>query len=124
MGYSVQPRDQIFLEGYGSLSFAKNMGKHIGKKISQNLSGKYRQKLLDHAKQYATDALNSYPNNSKKVIQKTVEAVGDSISSKIANRFMKVSRIHRRITQKQLQINMIKKYLKKDISLQKKRKKY
>ena len=37
--------------------FAKNIGKSIGKKISGNLSGKYSQKLLDHTKQSATDAL-------------------------------------------------------------------
>ena len=30
--YSVQPRDQIFVKGYGFLSSAKNMGKNIGKK--------------------------------------------------------------------------------------------
>ena len=46
MGYSVRPRDRIFVEGYGFFSFAKNMGKIIGKNISKNLSGKYSQKLL------------------------------------------------------------------------------
>ena len=29
--YSVQPRDIIFLKGYGSFPFAKNMAKKIGK---------------------------------------------------------------------------------------------
>ena len=29
MRYSVQPRDRIFVKGYGFLSFAKNMGKNI-----------------------------------------------------------------------------------------------
>ena len=42
--YSVQPRDRIFVKGYGFTSFAKN----IGKNISKNLSGKYSQKLLVH----------------------------------------------------------------------------
>ena len=46
MGYSVRPRDRIFVEGYGFFSFAKNMCKIIGKNISKNLSGKYSQKLL------------------------------------------------------------------------------
>ena len=32
MKYSVQPRDRIFVKGYGFLSFAKNMGKNISKK--------------------------------------------------------------------------------------------
>ena len=38
--YSVQPRDQIFVKGYWFLSFAKNMGKNIGKNKSKILSGK------------------------------------------------------------------------------------
>ena len=48
--YSTELRDQIFLKCYGYLSFAKNMSKHLGKIISKNLSGKYSQKRLDHAK--------------------------------------------------------------------------
>ena len=43
------------------------MGKNIGKNISKNLSSKYspgmlalHQKLLDHAKQSAADALKTY----------------------------------------------------------------
>ena len=51
--YSVQPRDQIFVKGYGFLSFARNIGKNIDKNISRNLSSKYSQKLFDHAKQSA-----------------------------------------------------------------------
>ena len=31
MRYSVQPRDWIFAKGYGFSSFARNMGKNIGK---------------------------------------------------------------------------------------------
>ena len=41
--HSVQPRDQIFLKGYGFLSFAKNIVKNIGRNISKNLRGKYSQ---------------------------------------------------------------------------------
>ena len=51
--YSIQPRNRIFVKGYGFLSFARNMGKNI----SKDLSGKYSQKLFNHAKQSATDAL-------------------------------------------------------------------
>ena len=63
--YSVLPRDQIFVRGYGFLSFAKNMDKNIGKYISNNLSGKYSQNLLDHAKEYTK---NAYKTTSKRVI--------------------------------------------------------
>ena len=73
-GYSVQPRDQIFVKGYGFLSINKNMDKNIGKNISKNLSGKYCQKLLDHAEQSASDALKT---TSKRVIEITAEATGD-----------------------------------------------
>ena len=31
MHYSVRPRERIFVKGNGFLSFAKNMGKIIGK---------------------------------------------------------------------------------------------
>ena len=55
MHYSVQLRDRIFAKDYGFLSFTKN----ICKNITSNLSGKYSQKLLDHAKQSATDALKT-----------------------------------------------------------------
>ena len=48
--YSIYPRDQTFVKGYGFLSFAKNMGKHLHENISKILSKKYSQKLLDHAK--------------------------------------------------------------------------
>ena len=64
--YSVQPRDQIFVKGYGFLSFAKNKNKNTGR----NLSGKYSQKLFDHAKLAATDALKTA---SKKAIQKNLK---------------------------------------------------
>ena len=57
--YSVQLRDRIFVKGYGFLSFTKNMGKNIGKNITKNLSSKYNQKILDHAKQSATDAIKT-----------------------------------------------------------------
>ena len=67
-GYSVLPRDQIFVKGYGFLSFAGNMDRNIGKNIIKMfLSSKYSQKLIDHAKQSATDALKTA---SKRVIQK------------------------------------------------------
>ena len=37
--YSFQPRGQIFVTGYGFLSFVKNMVNNTGKNISKNLSG-------------------------------------------------------------------------------------
>ena len=54
------------------------MGRNIRRNISKNLSSKYRQKLFDHAKQSATDALYTA---SKRAIQKTAEATGDLIGN-------------------------------------------
>ena len=81
--YLVQPR--IFLKGYGF--FARNMGENIGKTINANLSSKYSQKLLDHAKLSATDILKTA---SKRAIQKTAETTGYLIGNKIADMITKV----------------------------------
>ena len=49
MRHSIEPRDRIYVKGYGFLSFAKNTGK--------SLSNKYGQKLLDSAKKSTIDAV-------------------------------------------------------------------
>ena len=66
MSYSIKPRNRIFVKDYGSLSFAKNVSKNIGK----NVSNKYSQKLLDHEKQSATDALrkNQFKKRRKQLV--------------------------------------------------------
>ena len=38
--YSIQFNSTIFVNFYGCLSFAKNMGRNIGKNTSRNLSSK------------------------------------------------------------------------------------
>ena len=94
--YSVQTRYRIFAKGYRFFSFAKNLIKIIGRNISKNLSSKYNpgmlathQKILDHAKQSATDAFKTASNRA---IQKTAEATGDLIGNKIVNKIMGVSK--------------------------------
>ena len=59
MRYSIEPSDRIYVEGYGFLSFAKNMVK--------SLNNKYGQKLLDSVKKSTTDAIKTA---SKRAIQK------------------------------------------------------
>ena len=81
MRYSIEPRDRIYVKGYGFLSFAKNMGK--------SLSNKYGQKLLDSAKKSATDAIKTA---SKIAIQNTAEATGDLIGNKSADKITSVSK--------------------------------
>ena len=81
MRYSIEPRDRIYVKGYGCLSFAKNMGK--------NLSNKYGQKLLDSTKISATDAMKTA---SKRAIQKTAEETGYLIGNKIADKMTSISK--------------------------------
>ena len=81
MRHSIEPRDRIYITGYGFLSFAKSMGK--------NLSNKYGQKRLDSAKRSTTDAIKAA---SKRAIQKTAEATCDLIGNKIADKVTIVSK--------------------------------
>ena len=71
---SIEPRDRIYVKGYGFLSFAKNMGK--------SLCNEYGQKILDSAKK----------SKSKRAIQKTAEATGDLIRNKFADKITRVSK--------------------------------
>ena len=75
MRYLFQPKDRIYVKGYGFLSFAKNMDTH--------LSNKYCQKLLDTAKKSATDSTKTA---SKRAIPKAAEATSDLIGNKTAHK--------------------------------------
>ena len=56
MRYSIEPRDRIYVKGYGFLSIAKNMGTHATK-VAKNLRNKCSQKLLNNAKKSTKDAI-------------------------------------------------------------------
>ena len=81
ISYSIEPRDRLYLKGYGFLSFTKNMGK--------SLINKYDQNLLDSAKKSTTDARKTA---SKRAIQKTAEVTGDLIGNNIADKITSVSK--------------------------------
>ena len=81
MRYSIEPRDRIYVKGYGFLSFAKNMGK--------NLNNKYSQKIIDAAKKSATDAIKTA---SQRPTQKAAEATGDLFGNKIADKITSISK--------------------------------
>ena len=116
MRYSVQPRDWIFVKSYGYLPFVKNMSRNIGKNLMKNLSGKYSKKLIHYAKQFAT---NAFKTASKRAIQETGEESGDVIGN-IA-KLQKFQKLRNKIIQTQLQMSIIKKYLKKDIHISKRK---
>ena len=75
MGYSIEPRDRIYVKGCGFLSFAKNM------------SNKYSQTLLD-----ILSTTNAIKNASIRAIEKTAEATGDLIGNKIADKIRSISK--------------------------------
>ena len=77
MRYSIEPRERRYVEGYGFLSFARN------------LNNKYGQKLIDSAKKSATDA---FKIASKRAIQKTAEATGDLIGNNTEDKITSYSR--------------------------------
>ena len=72
MRYSIEPRDIIYVNGYGFLTFAKNMGRDANK-VAKGLSNKYGQKPLDSGK-------------------KSAEATDDLIGNKIADKITIVSK--------------------------------
>ena len=77
MRYSLEPRDRVYVEGYGFISFARSM------------SNRYWKKLLDTAKKSATDAIKIA---SERTIQKTAEATGDLIGNKTADKITSISK--------------------------------
>ena len=81
MRQSFEPRDRIYVKGYGFLSFAKNIGK--------KLSHKFSQKIIDAGKKSATDAIKTA---WQQAIQKTAEATGGLIGNKIADRITRISK--------------------------------
>ena len=93
MRYSFEPRDRIYLKGYGFFSFAKNIG------------NKYGKKLFDTAKKSTTDVIKTA---SKRAIQKTAEATGDLIGNKITS-ISKMSVKELRINDKDVEITTHKK---------------
>ena len=76
MRYSIEPRNRIYVKGYGFMSFARSM------------SSKYKKKLVDTAEKSAADAIKTA---SKIAIQKTAEGTGGFISNNVADKITSVS---------------------------------
>ena len=89
MRYSIEPRDRIYVKGYGFLFFAKNIGKSLSNKYAATSATNVAQKLIDSAKKCKTDAIKTA---SKRAIQKTAEATGVLTGNKIADKITSVSK--------------------------------
>ena len=94
MRYSIEPKDRIYIKGYGFLSFEKNMGK--------NLSRKYGQKRLDSPNESTADVIKT---DSKRAIQKTAEATGDLIGYTIADKIISVSKMSKKLPNNEAMMN-------------------
>ena len=77
MRYSIEPRDRVYVKGYGFMSFARSM------------SNKYGKKLVDTAKKSATAAIKTA---FKRAIQKTAETTDDLVGNKSADKITSVSK--------------------------------
>ena len=85
MRYPIEPRDRIYVKGYGFLSFSKNIGK--------SLNNNYGQKCFDIAKKSTIDAIKTPSKIAIKIaIKKTAEATGGLIANKIANKITSISK--------------------------------
>ena len=71
MRYSTEPTFRKYVKGYGCLSFARKFGNRYGKK------------LLNTVTKTGIDAIKTA---SKRVVQKTTEATGDSIENEIVDK--------------------------------------
>ena len=88
------------------MSFAKNVGKNVDKIIIKNLSGKYSQKLLDHAKLSATD---TFKTSSKKSFKKQQKQPVILLVIRLPIELQKFQKNHNKLTQRKLQMRLIKK---------------
>ena len=77
MRYSTEPRFRKYVKGYGFLLFAKK------------IDNKYGKKLMDTTTKTGIDAAKTA---SKRVVQKSAEAAGDLIGTKIADKITSVGK--------------------------------
>ena len=63
------------------------MRENISKSTSKNVSTKFSQKRIDHAKHFT---INWIKATSKRVIQKTAQETGDLIGNKIVDKITRV----------------------------------
>ena len=77
MRYSIEPREGRYVEGYGSMSFARN--------FSDKFSKYLMDKGIDVSKTFAKTA-------GKRIFKKSAEATGDLIGNKIADKITSASK--------------------------------
>ena len=77
MRYSIEPRERIFVKGYGFMSFAKNF------------SDKYSKSLIDKGVDLSKTLAKTA---GKEILKETAKATGDLIGNKIADKITSASK--------------------------------
>ena len=87
MRYSLEPTYRRYEQRYGFLSFARKFGDKYGKKLMNTAAkvgtSKYGKKIIDITKKQGSEFAKTA---SKRIVQKSVEATGDLIGNKIADK--------------------------------------
>ena len=86
MRHSLEPEYKKYIKGYGFLSFARNFGDKYGKSI---INSKNVKKLMDGATKTSKDFAKIA---GKKIIHKSVEATGDLVGNKIADKITSIGK--------------------------------
>ena len=92
MRYSVEPSYRKYVKSYGFLSFAKKFGDKYGKKIMNNatkFADKHGKKIMDNTTKAGKDFAKTA---SKRILPKTLEATGDLIGNKIADKIISIGK--------------------------------
>ena len=95
MRYSLEPHYRRYVQGQGSMSFARNIGNKYGKKIfDKSLDvGKSMKKIWSKKIDNSLSAGKDFAKTAgKKVLTKSAEATGDLIGTEIADRITKSTR--------------------------------
>ena len=87
MRYSLEPNYRRYVKGYGFLLFARNFGDKHGKKLMNTATkvgtSKSGKKIIDTTKKQGSEFAKTA---GKRIVQKSAEATGDLIGSKIADK--------------------------------------
>ena len=86
MRYSLEPTYRRYVKGYGFLSFARKIEDKYGKKLINTArkvgNSKYGKKIIDTTKTQGSE----FAKTAGKIVKKSVEATGDLIRNKIADK--------------------------------------
>ena len=109
--YSVQPKNRIFVKGYGFLSFAENMGRNIGKNIKKPL-------VVNKVRKFLIMLNNLLKMHLKQLQKETIQKQQKQLVILLVIKSLTELQKFRKLHQKRIQMKMKEKYLETDLYLQ------